>query len=84
MKVYSFLPVVLGFSSFDYELGRDQLCQLNYNACIKGDNSFGANCKEHTELGQMLLCTVECDVYFERQSLEGTGVARSLTRKLND
>jgi len=64
MKIFNFLPAVSAFSNFDFEIGQNELCNLNYAACVEGDTSHGADCGSNPDLGADFLCTSQCDAHF--------------------
>jgi len=59
-----FLPLAFAFNNL--EIIKNELCNLNYAACVDGDSSFGADCQANPELGTDLLCTSDCSDHFER------------------
>ena len=70
MKFILAIPFVSGFSVLDPAFFEEELCNLNYAACVEGDTSHGANCKENPDLGSEYLCTERCHSYFEIQGGE--------------
>lgn len=65
MKFLLPLPVIAAYSNFDNTFAKHELCNLNYEACIEGDTTNGADCIHNPELGAELLCTSSCDAYFQ-------------------
>jgi len=65
MKFTLFIPGIFAFNGFDTELASSKLCDWNYEACINGDTSMGADCLMNPELGSDLLCTEQCFDHFE-------------------
>lgn len=58
-----FLTFSLAFANLD--LANNELCDLNYAACIDGDTSYGADCANNPDHGAGLLCTQECSSHFQ-------------------
>ena len=65
MKYITFIPAAVAFTGFDTKLASSQLCDWNYEACINGDKSMGADCLMNPELGADLLCTEQCSDHFQ-------------------
>merc|ERR1711953_848297 len=65
MKYFTFFNIAVVVNGFDLKLASNQLCDWNYEACIHGDKSMGADCLMNPEVGASLLCTDQCSEHFQ-------------------